>query len=75
MNELEQAQQNARIMGVLYGLIRGQEINTGNVWYQDWSFDTCLAAHCTHQEFIDACKELLRYSEIVKKYLEFKKEV
>jgi hypothetical protein len=74
-NDVEQMRTNARIIGVMYGIIYGATMNNHVVIYSQLSYEVCIAAKCTHQQFIDACKELLRYSGIVQKYLESKNEM
>jgi hypothetical protein len=73
--DVEQSRMYGRIMGVLYGYIRGHEMENDTIIYSQLSYDVCRTAHCTHQQLIDTCKELIRYSDVVKKYLEAKNEM
>jgi len=75
MNELQDAQRKARIMGVLYGTIRSYELTGSGISHQQLSYDVCLAAHCTYQELIDTMNELVRYSDIVKHFLIVRKDL
>lgn len=74
-SEVEQAQNNARIMGVMYGVVRGYELRKVPIIHMNLNYDTCIAAHCSYQELIDASKELVRYSDIVRKFLENEKGI
>lgn len=45
------------------------------VSYQQLNYDVCTIAGCSYDEMIIVMNELLRYSDIVKKFLEYKGEL
>jgi hypothetical protein len=75
MSDIQDAQRKAYIMGIMYGIIRGYELQGGVVIHQQLNYDVCQAAHCTYQELIDTMNELVRYSDIVKHFLVVRKEL
>jgi hypothetical protein len=62
-NQIAQAQKNARLMGILYGLIRGHEMQNVPVSYDSIKAD--MLQHCTERELLAVFKELTRYSNVV----------